>query len=164
MSPSSSGSENPAGWGGKTMSTMRRSLATLAGLIFLAGSPAAGAEATFQLIVHPANPVTTLSRDQVSRIFLKKVTEWDRGQRVAAVDQTEQSQVRATFSQAIHRRSVAQIRSYWHQQVFSGKDVPLPEKASDGDVLAFVQSNPNAIGYISTDTTSTRVKVVTVTE
>jgi ABC-type phosphate transport system substrate-binding protein len=143
---------------------MRRFLATLTGLIFLAGSPAVAAEATFRLIVNPANPVTTLSRDQVSRIFLKKVTEWDRGQRIAAVDQAEQAPVRATFSEAIHRRAVPQIRSYWQQQIFSGKDVPLPEKASDREVLAFVQSNPNGVGYISADTTPTKVKVVTVTE
>jgi ABC-type phosphate transport system substrate-binding protein len=143
---------------------MPRCLATVAGLLLLAGSFAEAAEAAFRLIVHPANPVTTLSRDQVSRLFLKKSTEWDRGQRVAAVDQAEQRQVRATFSQAVHGRSMAQIRSYWQQQIFSGKDVPLPEKASDGEVLAFVQANPNAIGYISADTTPARVKVVTVTE
>jgi ABC-type phosphate transport system substrate-binding protein len=33
--------------------------------------------------------------------------------------------------------------------VFSGKDVPPPEKGTDADVVAFVKSNPGAIGYVA---------------
>jgi ABC-type phosphate transport system substrate-binding protein len=105
-----------------------------------------------------------LSREQVVRYFLKKATAWPSGKVVAPVDQEKDSAARAAFSQGVLHKSVAEVIAYWQQQIFSGKDVPLPEKPSDGEVMAFVQANPNAIGYISADTAPARVKVVTVTE
>jgi ABC-type phosphate transport system substrate-binding protein len=41
------------------------------------------------------------------------------------------------------------VKSYWQQQIFSGRDVPPPEKQTENDVVAFVRSNPGAIGYVS---------------
>jgi ABC-type phosphate transport system substrate-binding protein len=68
---------------------------------------------------------------------------------VQIVDQQEESEVRKQFTREIHGRQVTSVKSYWQQMIFSGRDVPPPEKASDAEVLAFVAANPNAIGYVS---------------
>ena len=125
---------------------------------------AAQADGAYRVVVNAANPVTRLSRDEVSRLFLKKVTSWQTGKGVVIVDQKEDAEVRRQFTREIHGRQVASVKSYWQQMIFAGHDVPPPEKASDAEVLSFVAANPNAIGYVSAAAAAgPGVKVVEVT-
>jgi ABC-type phosphate transport system substrate-binding protein len=126
-------------------------------LTFAAASEVQAQE--FVVIVNPANPVSALTRDEVSKLFLKRTTSWSAGGQVAVVDLAKSSKVREAFSQAVHKRAASAVDSYWQQQVFSGKDVPPPEKGTDADVIAFVKSNPGAIGYVAAASTD-GVKVV----
>lgn len=103
----------------------------------------------FYIVANGANPVAALAREQVSKMFLKKVLKWEDGQAVVPVDREQSSAVRAAFSKAVHGKPVSAVASYWQQQIFSGRDVPPPEKTSDAAVLAFVRANPGAIGYLS---------------
>ncbi len=113
----------------------------LLGLALLAPVRHASAQ-SFLVVVNDAGPAS-LSRDQVSRIFLKKVKE------LTPVDQEKDSKTRAAFSKSVLGRPIVAIVSYWQQQIFSGGDSPPVEKASDDDVLAFVRGNPKAIGYVA---------------
>lgn len=106
-------------------------------------------DANFRVVVNAANPVTTISRDELSRLFLKKVTTWSSGRPVMLVDQAETSPVRREFTKAVHRKEVSSIKNYWQTMIFAGRAVPPSEKPSDADVIAFVGANPNAIGYVS---------------
>jgi ABC-type phosphate transport system substrate-binding protein len=121
--------------------------------ICIAGIGARAQAQGFTLIVNVANPVASLSKDEVSSLFLKHTVKWSDGRSVAAVDQDKNSKTRDAFTKAVHGRSVGAVYSYWQQQVFGGKDVPPVEKPGDADVLAFVRSNANAIGYIASGTT-----------
>jgi hypothetical protein len=49
------------------------------------------------------------------------------------------------------KRTVAAVRSYWQQRIFSGRDVPPPELDSDASVIAYVERTPGAVGYVSGD-------------
>ena len=90
-----------------------------------------------------------MSRGDLSKIFLKKALAWPSGQIVAAVELPMASPARETFAREVLGKTLPQVKAYWQQLIFSGKDVPLPEKPSDEDVVAFVRANPNAIGYVS---------------
>jgi hypothetical protein len=122
-------------------------------LVVIAGpAPARGAP-PYQVIVNEANPVKSLDADTVSRLFLKKTTTWDdasweNGGKVLPVDRRSDSAVREEFTREVHQRSVAAVKSYWQQMIFSGRDVPPPEKDSAAEVIEFVRANPGAIGYI----------------
>jgi ABC-type phosphate transport system substrate-binding protein len=120
---------------------------------WMAGPAVAQGRSQFQVIVNVANPVETLGTEVVSRLFLKKVTSWDEagwdeGGRVVPVDRSSDSRVREQFSRGVHKRSVAAVKSYWQQMIFSGRDVPPPEKSTAEEVLEIVESSPGAIGYI----------------
>jgi ABC-type phosphate transport system substrate-binding protein len=135
---------------------MKRFVLALIAVALLANPARADAQ-DFVVVTNAANPVSELSRNEVSNIFLKKTT------RLVAVDLDKGSIVRDAFSKAIHGRPASAILSYWQQQIFSGKDVPPAERSSDADVLAFVRGNPNAIGYVSAGTSlGPGVKVVSV--
>lgn len=118
----------------------------------------------FVIVVNEKNPVSTMPRGLVSRLFLKKVSRWDTGAVALPVDLPADSPVRHAFTRHVLAKSVGSVKAYWQQQIFSGRDVPPPEKPSDEAVLDFVQSNPAAIAYVSPVATLPRgVRVLEVT-
>jgi ABC-type phosphate transport system substrate-binding protein len=117
-------------------------------------APAAARAQGYVVIVNAAGPAA-LSKDEVSKAFLKK------GSALAPVDQGKSAAVRDAFSKAVLGRPASAVATYWQQQIFAGKDVPPPEKGSDADVVAFVKANPKAIGYVSSAAGLDGVKAVT---
>ena len=103
----------------------------------------------FVVVVNEQNTVGTVPRALVSRLFLKKVSRWDGGAAVLPVDLPADSPVREAFTRRVLEKSVGSVRAYWQQQIFSGREVPPPEKPGDDAVLDFVQANPAAIAYVS---------------
>ncbi len=129
----------------------RRKFPYLLALLVLspAFGPAEEYAIDYQVIVNASNPTRSLTRDQVRKIFLKKMLRWDSGTPVAPVDQVASSPVRAVFTRVVHEKPVSAMVSYWQQQIFTGRGVPPPEKANDAAVIAFVKAQPGAIGYIT---------------
>lgn len=78
----------------------------------------------FKVIVNEANATTSLSKKEVSEIFLKTKSSWDDGSKIVPVDQTARSATRAEFSQEIHGRNVGAIRSHWQQASFPVQERP----------------------------------------
>jgi ABC-type phosphate transport system substrate-binding protein len=134
--------------------TILRFLAAAALAAGLAAGPGAGPvrAASYKLVAHASNPVSSLSAAQVERLFLKKVTRWDDGSEVQPVDLAADSPVRSAFSRDLLGKDVAAIKSYWQKMIFSGRATPPPELSTDAQVLEFVRSNPGAIGYVSAGT------------
>src|SRR5687768_16764819 len=89
----------------------------------------------YQVVVNASNPITKLSRNEVSRIFLKREPTWKHGGSILPVDLERSSKTRATFTKDVHGRSVTAIGTFWQQQIFAGKQVPPPEKSEDEAVL-----------------------------
>ena len=116
----------------------------LLALALLTPAPRASAQG-YVVVVNEAGPAS-LSKNEVSRIFLKKSTQ------LTPVDQDKEARVRSSFSKVILGRPLSAIVSYWQQQIFSGGESPPVEKASDAEVLAFVRANPKAIGYVAAGT------------
>lgn len=114
----------------------------------------------YVVIVNVANGTSSASRKFVSDAFLKKTTRWPDGSVIRPVDQAEDSAVRRRFTEDVHKRSVAAVRSYWQQIVFSGRDLPPPEVGSSEEVVKFVAKHPGAIGYVPGDAPTLGVKVI----
>ena len=111
--------------------------------------PAIASGQSFKIVVHESNSLEAISTQQLENIFMKKMSTWTTGQPVIPVDQTAGSSTRNDFSKVIFGRDTNAIKSYWQRQIFSGRGVPPPERASDEEVLAFVRVNSGAIGYVS---------------
>jgi ABC-type phosphate transport system substrate-binding protein len=122
------------------------------------GGPMVG----FQMIVHPSNPASTVDRRFVGDAFLKKVTRWPHDEVIRPADLDADSPIRRRFSEQVLRRSVASVKTYWQQLVFSGRDVPPPELDNDWQVVRYVLKHPGAIGYISPGASLEGTKVLTV--
>jgi ABC-type phosphate transport system substrate-binding protein len=120
--------------------------------------------AGFVVVVHRQNPVSSLTRSEVSRIFMTQTRRWGNGQGVQPVDLAGGSAVRAQFSQRIHGRSALSVTNFWRQQIFAGRGVPPPEQATDADVVRFVASHSGGIGYVSASTNVSSVKTVVISD
>lgn len=119
----------------------------------------------FVVVVNEQNPVSTIPRALVSRFFLKKVSRWDSGAVALPVDLPADSPVRDAFTRRVLSKTVGSVKAYWQQQIFSGRDVPPPEKPGEEAVLEFVLLNPAAIAYVSPLATLPRgVRAVGVTD
>lgn len=112
------------------------------------------------IIVHPDVNERSVERTFVASGFLKKVTRWEGGQLIQPVDLNSQSKLRARFSEQVLDRSVAAVRNYWQQRIFSGRDVPPPEVESESAVVKYVAKHPGAIGYVSEKAELRGVKVL----
>ncbi len=139
--------------------SQRIAIALLAGTVLITGTAHAAA---YKIIVNNSVPVSSLSKKAASDLFLKKTTKWENGSAVMPVDQLDSSTAREGFSKAVHGKTAAAVKSYWNQQIFSGRDVPPVEKKSDAEVLAFVRSTAGAIGYVSDGASAEGVRVVTI--
>jgi len=118
----------------------------------------------FAVIVNKSNPTTSLTKEEVSNLFLKKTTQWKDGQSVLPVDLSDKSPTRKAFSETMLRKPAGAVKSYWQQQVFSGRATAPVQQDNEKAVLRYVQDNPGAIGYISPDVNyaAYRVKIVEV--
>jgi ABC-type phosphate transport system substrate-binding protein len=116
------------------------------------------------VIVNPSNPTDSMRKADVSRLFLKQTSVWSNGSRVLPVDLASTSPTRADFTRAVHGRSLEAILAYWNQKMFSGAEVPPPQKVSDKDVIEFVRANPGAVGYVSSSAPVQQVKILRIVD
>ncbi|HET6148540.1 MAG TPA: hypothetical protein VFH68_13485 [Polyangia bacterium] len=146
--------------------TLLWTLAAIAVAAWLPRATAADAQGAsaggFQMIVHPSNPATAVDRRFVVDAFLKKVSRWPNDEVIWPADLDGDSPVRRRFSEQVLRRSVASVKTYWQQLVFSGRDVPPPELDNDWQVVRYVLKHPGAIAYISSGASLEGTKILKV--
>jgi ABC-type phosphate transport system substrate-binding protein len=116
----------------------------------------------YVVVVHPGNGATSVERQFLVDAFLKKATTWPDGETIRPVDLPASSPVRRQFSEEVLHRSIAEVKGYWQQRIFSGRDVPPPELDTDDAVIAYVLKHDGAVGYVSTAATIGGAKVVAV--
>src|SRR5690349_5976275 len=114
----------------------------------------------YKLIVNPENAATSVSADFVRKAYLHKATEWSDGTTIRPVD--AKVAVRTRFTKEILKKTPQQLKSFWNQQIFSGKGVPPPVVDSAADVVTYVMKNPGAIGYVPASADTGRAKVIEV--
>jgi ABC-type phosphate transport system substrate-binding protein len=131
----------------------------------LSGARASAGDAApaFRMITHPDRREANLPQSFVVDVFLKNVTRWSDGEAIRPVDQRGDSAVRRAFSEGVLRRSVAAVKTYWQQRIFSGRGVPPPEFDSDEAVVRYVEDHPGSIGYIGSSASPGKTKVLAVT-
>ncbi len=135
--------------------------AAVAALALSIAAPAP-AEEPFKVVANLEVSAESLSRAQLSDVFLKRATAFPGGGPAAPVDLAEDSKTFEAFSQAIHGKPGSLVRTFWKKVAATGRDSPPPVRHSDEEVLAFVRTTRGGIGYVSAATPTTGVKVIRV--
>lgn len=143
---------------------MKKTLLRLGLLILMcmSTSGAIGNQGRLAIIVHPDNPVGSLSQADVMRLFLGKTRAFPNQSPASPVSLSAGSQLRGEFDTLVLNKTTNQVRAYWAQQIFTGRGTPPRELASEADILAHVAKHPEAVGYVSTRQVTPSVKSVLV--
>jgi ABC-type phosphate transport system substrate-binding protein len=143
---------------------MRSRLAVTLVVLFavacLSGPSRATGGSSYRVVVNAGNPQASVDRRFLADAFLKKVTRWGAGDPIRPVDQRPETGPRQRFSEDVLGRSVAAVKSYWAQLVFSGRDLPPPELDGDEEVVRYVAKHAGAVGYVSASANVEGVKVI----
>jgi len=124
--------------------------------------PQSRASAGYLIIVNPHNPESEIDRSFLEGVFLKKITRWPTDEVIRPAELTESAPSRRKFSQDVLVRSVEAVKGYWQQRIFSGRDVPPPEFATNQEVVNYVLKYDGAIGCVSSDANLDGVKLLTI--
>ena len=116
----------------------------------------------FKVVANLEVSAESLSRSQLSDIFLKRATSWPGGGKVTPADLGDENKAFDAFCQAIHGKPGSLIRAFWKRVAASGRDTPPVVRNSDDEMLAFVRTTRGAVGYVSAGANTAGVKVIRV--
>jgi hypothetical protein len=144
---------------------MGRHTTTVAGKVGLACCAAAlwvsgPARADFAVIVHPSNPVASMSTKDVADLYLGRSRAFPSGEMALPFDQVRDSPVRGAFLYALTGMSLPQVNSHWSRLMFSAQMQPPPPIPDEQTARGIVARNPSAIAYIHADLVNSSVRVV----
>jgi len=111
-----------------------------------------GAGSGFVIVVNQANPLNSLVRADVSKLFLKRTPAWPNGVRALPCDLSSISPARKAFSQDVLGKPVWVVVAFWQQEIASGRSQPPPSCASEPAALQAVRHDPGAVAYVSEGT------------
>jgi len=120
--------------------------------------------ADYQIVTNASLGIDSISKRDLSRVFLKQRTRWANGDYAKPIDQKMKNEIRATFSEGLLGRTLADVESYWNSQVFSGKSTPPPTASTDQEVIDFIKRTPGSVGYVSADADTTGTRVLNVVD
>ena len=112
------------------------------------------------VIVSSKNPLTVLSVEQVSDIFLGKTASFPDGTAAIPVDQSETSLLRQEFYVKTTGKTAQLLKAYWSKMIFTGRGEPPREVSDSATVKKMVAENPHYIGYVDKNMVDANVKVV----
>ena len=109
------------------------------------------------VITHSDSAIQTLSREQVSRIFLGRLKLLPTGERVTVV---EVESLRERFYQKLLSRNLAEVNAYWARLQFSGRTQPPLRVVDAAAATAVVVRDPDAIAFIEGAALDARTRVL----
>lgn len=136
----------------------------IACLLWLAWPLSVGAEVV--VIVHPDNPVQTMTPRQVSDLYLGRsrfIGTHQKGSSLPAIiyEHPADSPLREVFFRSLNGMTLSQLNAYWARLRFSGEILPPVALGDSRAVVDAVRRNRSAIGYVDASAISgASVKIV----
>ena len=134
---------------------------SLLGTLLVAAFVAMAVPASAQVVViiSAKSPISKLTPDQVSQIFLGQAKTFYNGGMAVPLDQAEGAD-RHAFYLKVTGKNPAQLKAYWSKLTFSGNAQPPQVLPDSKAVVKLVAGNPKYIGYVDKSAVDASVKVV----
>ena len=122
---------------------------------------AAQAQADMVVIVNPENPITSLSKKDVQRLFLGRMHQFpDTDMKVESIDNSESSEEYERFYATIINMNKSKLKRYRAYYLFSGKGRLPTQIENTQKILNYISTTKNAIAYMDEANINNTVKVV----
>lgn len=112
------------------------------------------------IVVHPSNPITQISEQDIRAIYLFKKVTWKNGLRIVPIHLGAKDPLREALSQKWLERSLGEIENFYLMRALSGQGQPPVIFASSQEVKAFVRNTQGGIAYIDRKDLDDSVKVI----
>ncbi|MCF2950302.1 hypothetical protein L0668_19495 [Paraglaciecola aquimarina] len=134
-------------------------------ICIFAGIRSEAAQSQFQkvkVIVNTSVPASTVSEQQIRRIFSMRQTVWANNQSITVFVLDKKHQVHQAFSTNTLGMFPYQLERVWNKLVYSGLGEEPIKVNSEQEMLDRISRNPGSIGYINSNTEYENVKVLKV--
>ncbi len=128
--------------------------------IFMVISPLAAFADDIVLICNKSVAAGTVSKDDLSRIYLGQKNLWENGSKIEPV--IFQGDITDTFLTGYVGKNAMTFGNYWKKMLFSGKGSGPKQFAKPKEVVDFVASTQGAIGFVPSGTNTDAVKIISV--
>lgn len=118
------------------------------------------AQADVFVIVNVSNPVTSISSQEISALYLGRVRSFPKGDFARVFEQPRDSAIREQFFARVVGMKIQQVNTYWTRLTFAGQAMPPQILPNDQAVIEVVRKTPEAIGYVSSFPKDPSVRVV----
>lgn len=112
------------------------------------------------VIMNANNSVRSLSRQEVSDLYLGRTRELPNGAAVTLFDQPNEQAARAEFFQLLANMPLPQVNAYWARLSFTGRQTPPQTRADDADVMSVISKSERAIGFVGIRPSDPALRVV----
>jgi len=120
---------------------------------------AIGRGAEYQIIAHPGVDASSLTKADDKNLLLGNKARWDNGV-IVRLAVLSGGKAHDDVITELTSRTPDQFDKYWKKQVFTGKGVMPESAADDAAMLAYVAKTPGSLGYISSQTEASGVKIL----
>ena len=147
------------------MKTSLKFLLAMAAAIFLALAVSAqqGKDAPLVVIVNPANPVTSMSKADLHKIFAGDKTTWNNGQVIIPYLRSAPAHERDVLLSAVMKMTDVEYQEYWIKKIYSGQSVREPVQVrSAALLLEAVREQKGGIALINVTEVKSGVKIIPV--
>ena len=118
-------------------------------------------QAEMVVIVNPDNPVESLSKKDVQRLFLGRMHQFpDTNMKVESIDNSESSEEYERFYATVINMNKSKLKRYRAYYLFSGKGRLPTQIESTQKILKYISITKNAIAYTDESNINNKVKVV----
>jgi hypothetical protein len=140
----------------------RRALTCALAVLSLAltgAAPAGPQPQAIAVVVGRDSAVTSVSLDDLREIYLRRRRAWSNGLPVMPINLPADDELRQRFSRRVLGRAPADLLGYWNARYFEGVTPPLV-LLTPAAVRAYLQHQPEAIGYLPASEADDTLRVV----
>jgi hypothetical protein len=128
-------------------------------LVARSAAPAAPVPEPIAVVVGHDSVVTSMSLDELREIYLRRRRAWPNGLAIMPINLPADDELRQRFSRRVLGRAPADLLGYWNARYFEGVRPPLV-LLSPAAVRAYLQRQPEAIGYLPASQADSSVRIL----
>lgn len=100
------------------------------------------------VVANPTSALSSLTRGEIRQVFMGGTLS----RKYEPIGLSVGSNTRIQFNTKVIGLTESRIQSYWAQLLFSGRSQPPKEFSDVDEVLKYIASVDNAVGYVPADT------------
>lgn len=110
------------------------------------------------IIANKDVPVSSLSNNEIKRIFLGQKVRWDDNRIITFV--ILKTEAHKDFLSRYIGNTPAQYRNYWKKMVFTGKSKSPKSFKKEDELIDYIANTSGAVGYIPAHVYQDKVKII----